>query len=130
MKKLGLIFAFIFSMAAPAFADPVEGTWKTAPDDNGNYGYIKVSTCGAKICGVLARSFDSKGATLDSPNNGRKIIWDMVSDGGGKYSGGKVYAPDRDKTYSSKMTLKGNSLNIKGCVFGICRDGGNWSRVK
>lgn len=130
MKKLGLIFAFVLGLAAPAFADPVEGTWKTAPDDNGNYGYIQVSTCGSKICGVLAKSFDSSGATLESPNTGKKIIWDMTPDGGGKYSGGKVYAPDRDKTYSSKMTLKGNSLNIKGCVFGICRDGGNWKRIK
>jgi len=53
----------------------------------------------------------------------------MKSRSGGAYSGGKVYSPDRDKTYSSKMTLNGNNLNIKGCVFGICRDGGTWKRV-
>ncbi len=129
MKKLGLIFAFIFALAAPAFADPVEGTWKTTPDDNGNYGYIKVSKCGAKICGVLAKSFDAKGATTSSEHDGRKLIWDMVADGDGYYSGGKVYAPDRDKTYSSKMIMKGNALTIKGCVMGICRNGGTWSRL-
>ncbi len=129
MKKLGLIFAFIFALAAPAFADPVEGTWKTAPDDNGNYGFIKVSMCGAKICGVLAKSFDSKGTQLTTDNTGKKIIWDMVPQGDGYYSGGKVWAPDRDKTYSSKMTLSGNSLNIKGCVLGICRNGGTWQRL-
>lgn len=134
MKKLGLIAAVAFAMtgalAGAAFADPVEGVWKTAKDDNGNFGHIKVSTCGAKICGVLIKSFDSSGATLVTDNIGKKIIWGMVPQGDGYYDSGKVYAPDRDKTYSSKMTLSGNSLAIKGCVFGICRSGGKWSRVK
>ncbi len=129
MKKLGLIFAFIFALAAPAFADPAEGTWKTAKDDNGNFGHIKISMCGAKVCGILVKSFDSSGAPLTTDNIGKRIIWGMVPQGGGHYDSGKVWSPDRDKTYTSKMTLKGNSLNIKGCVFGICRDGGNWKRV-
>lgn len=129
MKKLGLIFAFIFALAAPAFADPVEGVWQTAKDDNGNFGHIKVSACGAKICGVLVKSFDSSGAPLASDNIGRKIIWGMVPQGDGYYNGGKVWAPDRDKTYSSKMTMTGNNLAIKGCIFGICRNGGVWKRI-
>jgi len=129
MKKLGLIIAFIFTLAAPVFADPVEGVWQTAKDDNGNYGHIDISMCGAKICGVLIKSFDSSGAPLASDNIGRKIIWDMVPQGDGYYKGGKVWSPDRDKTYSSKMTMNGNGLAIKGCVFGICRNGGTWKRV-
>jgi len=129
MKKLGLIFAFIFALAAPAFADPVEGTWKTAKDDNGNFGHIEISMCGAKVCGILVKSFDSSGAPLATENIGKAIIWDMVPQGDGYYSGGKVWSPDRDKTYSSKMTMKGSSLAIKGCVFGICRNGGKWSRI-
>ena len=112
-----------------AQADPVHGMWQTVKDDNGNYGHIDVKDCGSAICGTLVKSFDSLGAAFKSENQGRKIIWNMKSDGGGAYSGGKVYSPDRDKTYSSKMTLKGNNLNIKGCVFGICRDGGKWKRV-
>jgi uncharacterized protein (DUF2147 family) len=110
-------------------ADPVHGTWQTAKDDNGNYGHIKVADCGNSICGTLVKSFDASGKALETANTGRKIIWNMKAEGGGAYGGGKVYAPDRDKTYSSKMTLKGNSLNIKGCVLGICRDGGSWKRV-
>jgi len=130
MKKPGLILAFVIALAAPAFADPVEGIWKTAKDDNGNFGHIKVSMCGAKVCGVLVKSFDSNGAPLASENIGKRIIWDMVPEGDGYYDSGKVWAPDRDKTYSSKMTMTGNSLTIKGCVFGICRNGGTWVRVK
>jgi uncharacterized protein (DUF2147 family) len=54
----------------------------------------------------------------------------MVAYPDGVYDDGKVWSPDRDKTYSSDMTLSGNSLAVRGCVLGICRDGGTWTRVK
>ena len=54
----------------------------------------------------------------------------MKSKGNGKYGGGKIWAPDRDKTYSSKLVLSGDQLQVKGCILIICRDGGTWQRVK
>lgn len=129
MKKLALIAA-LAAFATPSFADDIYGTWKTIADDNGNSGQIKISACGSKICGVLVNSFDKAGKAFKSKNQGKKLVWDMVSKGGGNYGGGKVYSPDRDKTYSGKMVLKGNNLDVKGCVLGICRSGGTWKRVK
>lgn len=129
MKKLILSAALVLGFAGMAAADPAYGVYKTTPDDNGNFGHIQVQACGSKICGTLIKSFGPDGAELESENNGRKIIWDMEADGGGKYSGGKVWAPDRDKTYSSKMELKGKNLAISGCIMLICRDGGTWTRV-
>ena len=128
MRKLILSALFVMS-AGVAFADPVEGIWKTTPDDNGNYGHIDVKACGAKICGTLIKAFDSAGKAVDSPNVGKQIIWDMEPQGDGYYDNGKVWSPDRDKTYNSNMTLSGNSLGVKGCVAFICRDGGTWTRV-
>jgi uncharacterized protein (DUF2147 family) len=130
MKKLVLAAVASIAMTGAASADPIFGTWQTIADDNGNYGHIQVRDCGDRgICGTLVQSFDGSGATFVSENKGRAIIWDMEADGGGAYSGGKVWSPDRDKTYSSRMQLSGNSLSVQGCVFGICRDGGSWSRV-
>jgi uncharacterized protein (DUF2147 family) len=131
MKTFMMVLVATVSLSAGAAhaADPVHGMWQTLKDDNGNYGHIEVTECGNSICGTLAKSFDNSGKSITTANAGRKIIWNMKADGGGAYSGGKVYSPDRDKTYNSKMTLKGNSLNIKGCVLGICRDGGTWKRV-
>lgn len=129
MKTTLIALAFGLCSAGMAMADPVFGTWKTIPDDNGNFGHIEMAACGSKICGTLTKSFNPDGSELDSPNTGRKIIWDMKADGNGKYSGGKVWSPDRDKTYKSKLELSGNTLAVKGCVLGICRDGGKWSRV-
>ena len=57
-----------------------------------------------------------------------KTISETVNNGGGKYSG-KVYSPDRGKTYKSKLVLSGKTLKVSGCVFGICR-GQTWQRLK
>lgn len=130
MNKLILAAIASIAMTGAASADPIYGTWQTIGDDNGNYGNIHVRDCGDRgICGTLEQSFDQAGVTFVSENKGRAIIWDMESDGGGAYSGGKVWSPDRDKTYSSRMQLSGDTLNVQGCVFGICRDGGSWTRV-
>ena len=112
-----------------AMADPVHGVWQTGKDDNGNYGHIQISGCGGSICGKLVKSFNSAGAPVSTEIIGRNIVWDMQPEGGGAYGGGKVWAPDRDKTYNSKMKLTGNKLAVSGCVLGICRDGGTWTRV-
>ena len=129
MKTYLTAAALIFA-ATSAFADPVEGIWQTKKDDNGNFGFVEVKPCGPAFCGVLIKSFDPAGKPKDSPNIGRKIIWDMVAYPDGLYDDGQIYSPDRDKTYNSDMTLTGDKLAVRGCVFGICRDGGTWSRVK
>ncbi len=137
MRTLFLGAAITFGLMTGGFlgtssvaADPIVGTWATIKDDNGNSGHIKVAKCGELICGTLIASFDSAGKKFASANQGRQLVWDMQADGSGGYSGGKVYSPDRDKTYNGRMALKGDQLEVKGCVFGICRSGGAWTRVK
>ena len=130
LKKLILAAVLSVSAGAAFAADPVEGVWKTKPDDNGNFGYVQIKPCGAAFCGTLIKAFDGAGKEIDSPNVGKKIVWDMVAYPDGLYDDGKVWSPDRDKTYSSDMQLSGNKLAVRGCVLGICRDGGTWTRVK
>ena len=130
MKKLALTAtALLFSTGMAMAADPLEGMWRTAKDDNGNSGLIKVAPCGAALCGTLVKSYGPDGKEIASDNIGRQIISETVSKGGGKYAG-KVYSPDRGKTYKSKLVLNGKSLSVSGCVLGICRDGGTWKKVK
>lgn len=128
MRKLVLAVLLVLGAGA-VLADPVEGVWKTKPDDNGNFGHVKIAACGAAYCGTLVKAFDGAGKEIDSPNVGKQIVWDMVAYPDGLYDDGKVWSPDRDKTYDSDMTLAGDSLKVRGCVFGICRDGGTWARV-
>jgi uncharacterized protein (DUF2147 family) len=130
MIKTLSVAAVLAFIAGGALADPVEGVWKTKPDDNGNFGYVEVKPCGAGFCGTLIKAFDSAGKEKPSENIGKQIIWDMVAYPDGLYDDGQIWSPDRDKTYNSDMTLTGDKLAVRGCVFGICRDGGTWIRVK
>ena len=125
-----ILAAALAALALPAHAaDPVEGIWRTKPDDNGKYGQVRIAPCGALLCGTLIRAFDNTGTEIPSENIGKLIVWDMAPEGDGSYGGGKVWAPDRDKTYNSKMELTGSTLAVSGCVLGglICR-ASEWSR--
>ena len=127
MKKLSTISAFILAFSTPVLADPVVGTWKTQVDD-GAYAHVNFSKCGAKLCGVIAHTFKA-GAEYKSPNLGRKLVWDMVADGGGYYSGGQIWQPSKDKIYKSKMSLKGSKLYVSGCWGIVCKKQ-TWTRIK
>ena len=129
MRNLAVL-AVSLVLAAPAHAaDPVIGSWKTQPDDNGHFGFVDVEPCGAEICGVIGKAYDGAGKELASENVGKQMIWAMQAEGGGQYKGGKIWAPDRNKTYNSRMALNGDTLKVEGCVLGICR-GQTWTRVK
>ncbi|MEM1005599.1 MAG: DUF2147 domain-containing protein [Pseudomonadota bacterium] len=133
MKTFTLAAAFAALATAALADDPVDGLWKTAPGDTGGYLHVSISQCGSAICGTIDSAFDAQGdQQLDYENLGKQIIWDMVPEGGGQYDSGKIWAPDRGKTYSSKMTLESqNKLTVKGCAAGglICR-GQTWTRVQ
>ena len=129
MKTL-LIAAVAATFGTAALADPVVGVWQTRKDDNGNFGHVEIKPCGQAFCGTLIQAFNGEGQPIESPNVGRQIVWDMVAYADGLYDDGQIYSPDRDKTYNGDMTLAGDSLKVRGCVLGICRDGGTWARVK
>ena len=132
MKNNGLmagLAVLMLALAGPAAAaDPVEGIWKTEPDD-GAYAHVTMAPCGTKICGVIARSFNAGGEFV-SPNRGKTLVIGMEPKGDGTYSG-KVWRPSNGKTYIGKMTLKGESLKLQGCVAGglICSSQ-TWNRVR
>ena len=130
MKKFVLATATVIASAGASFADPVLGVWKTQPGDTGGYLYVNVAKCGDALCGVIQQAYQKGGAVSPAYEHvGKRMLWDMKADGNGAYSGGKIWAPDRNKTYKSKMSLNGNSLKVSGCVAIVCRSQ-TWSRIK
>lgn len=127
MRQTILSAVAVLAMAGAAAADPAEGVWKTQPDD-GAYAHIKMQSCGAAVCGTIARTFND-GGEYQSPNIGKTLVIDMVPNGDGSYSG-KVWRPSNDKIYIGKMDLNGSSLALRGCVAGglICSKQ-TWTRV-
>ncbi|KMW59630.1 hypothetical protein AIOL_004612 [Candidatus Rhodobacter oscarellae] len=127
MKKLILASAALIASTVFAAADAVHGTWKSPTNEDGAYLHVKIDACGSDICGVITKV----GGGGDTSSVGKQMIWGMKPSGGGVYKGGKVWAPDNDKTYRGKLTLSGsNMVKIEGCVLGgaVCR-GETFSRI-
>lgn len=120
--------AAITAFGAPAFADPVLGTWKTQPDD-GAYAHVVMAPCGQAICGKIAKTFNA-GGEFKSANIGKTLVINMVPQGSGKYAG-QVWRPSNDKVYTGKIALSGDTLDLAGCVAGglICSSQ-TWTRLK
>ena len=127
MKSI-LAAAFVVLGAGAAWADPVEGLWKTQADD-GAFAHVTMSPCGAAFCGVITRTFNASGE-YKSPNLGKKLVIDMAAKGNGQYEG-QVWRPSNDKIYFGKIGLSGDTLKLSGCVAGglICSKQ-TWSRLK
>ncbi|MEM0948170.1 MAG: DUF2147 domain-containing protein [Pseudomonadota bacterium] len=126
--KTTILTAALLAAGTLAAADPVEGVWQTQPGDAGNFAHVEIAACGTAICGTILRAYGADGAARTSDTVGKQMIWDMAANGDGTYAGGRIWAPDRDKTYRSKMELAGDRLKVSGCVGPICR-GQTWARV-
>ena len=114
--KQGIMAAILALTAGAAQAqDPALGTWQTEVDE-GSFAYVELSSCGAAVCGTIARSFDSSGEYA-SPNLGRQIVIDMVPGGDGSYEG-SVWRPSNDRIYIGRMELNGDQLTLRGYVAG------------
>lgn len=128
MKKMLTVAVACSAFAAMASADPIEGTWQTQPDA-GAYAHVDIAPCGPNFCGKIAKTFNETGA-YQSPNLGKTLVIDMANEGGGKYEG-KVWRPSNDKVYLGKIALKGDRMELSGCVAGglFCSKQ-TWARVR
>jgi uncharacterized protein (DUF2147 family) len=142
IKALLILFLTIFSLNTWAQkADAILGTWANANGQD----HILIYKKGDKFFGKLdwiKVPNDEQGKPKTDKNNpdpalrsrpdlGLELLKDFTFDGDNVYSSGTVYDPKNGKTYSCKMTLDGNSLNIRGYI-GISLFGRSvtWTRVK
>lgn len=130
MKKILMTIALILPSFANAGA--LTGVFQTEPGDTGGFLHVGMEPCAddaALTCGTILRAYKADGsANTDYEHLGKPIVWAMEDRGNGKWGSGKIWAPDRDKTYDSRMALNGNVLQVKGCVAFICRNQ-NWVNV-
>ena len=131
MKTKILAAALVFAAPLAAHAQDVNGTWKSEPGETGAYITVAIADCAsnaAQTCGTITGVFEADGSDGDQAIVGEPIIWDMQPTTANNWAQGTIWAPDQDKTYSSKMSLNGDTLEVSGCVLFICRSQ-NWTRV-
>ena len=99
------------SLASMAFAaDPLHNTtWQTF-DEGKPKGVVKITESNGVLTGKLISTTSEKG----KKHVGMTIISGLKADGNGKYSGGKITDPEKNKTYKLTANLSGSNLALKG----------------
>lgn len=142
-KNLALIFVLVvFSLSAYAQnADAILGSWANPSGED----HILIYKRGNKFFGRLdwiKYPNDEQGNRKTDKNNpdpklrsrpdlGLELLKDFTYESDGLYDDGTIYDPKSGKTYSCKMTIKGNVLKLRGYI-GISLFGRTetWTKVK
>ena len=147
MKKVCTVIGSVMVILAwmgvglGADGDVILGNWLT---DEGK-AEVELYKCGVEYCGKIVwlkepKNDEGKDKTdINNPDPEKKgrniiglnIVWGFKYDKYGKWVKGNIYDPDNGKTYSCKMTLEGDKLNVRGYV-GISLLGRTtiWTRVE
>ncbi len=121
MKRLILVLsAILFTISLSAQSgDPIIGKWENSSKE----GRIEIFKRGDKYFGKLYWIQDSSKKDVNNPDKSkrdRKIegleILTNFTKKGNTYEGGEIYDPKSGKTYSCKMTPKGDKLEVRGFV--------------
>ncbi|MGB0866997.1 MAG: DUF2147 domain-containing protein [Granulosicoccaceae bacterium] len=134
--RFKIIFSSLLFITAslPAQAADVDGLWASPPkEETKGHIEVEIAPCAhdsAKRCGVI-KQYYKDGKVAESDIVGKDIIKDMKSAGTKAWKGGTIWAPDDDKTYSSKMELlDDNTLKVSGCVLRFLCRAQEWTRVQ
>lgn len=113
-RKLSLAVAATMLMAGAAYADPIEGNWKTQSGET-----AAIGDCGGGAFCI----------TLKTGKHAGKQIGKMTAGGEGSYAG-SITDPADDKTYKGKAKVTGSAMKMSGCVFGglICKSQ-DWTKL-
>ncbi|NDV86615.1 DUF2147 domain-containing protein [Aurantimonas aggregata] len=113
MTLARLAFAAIvsFGLAGTASAEAITGDWLT---ENGER--VTVAPCGNGFCSTVATG----------TYQGQRIA--EVSGAGPEYPG-TITDPRAGKTYKGSMTVRGDALDLKGCLMEMfCKTVQSWRR--
>ncbi len=130
LKKLSFLAVLLLCLQAAAFAqkaDDIIGKWLNPTGEGQIQIYKKGSQYFGKLAWMKAPNDEATGkprtdihnpdaALHQRPLLGLELLKSFVHDGDDVYEDGSIYDPKNGKTYSCKMTLKGNKLKIRGYI--------------
>ena len=124
LRALGAVALLV--LAAPAFAQSVDGCWATIDDDDGSVkSYVRIYSEGGAKVGDIVRLTNSGGRCSDCADryNNRVLRNERIMSGfradGNRYTGGSIIDPKSGRTYNALMNLvEGNSdrLYLRGYI--------------
>lgn len=136
MKRI-LLAAVLAATTAFANAASIEGKWQTRDDATGKpKAIVQISKTGntytGRIVGLAADVPTSCAETCAYKGQllGLTVVRGLTQESDDSYVNGKIYDPKNGKTYSSKASVSGNTLKVRGYI-GISAFGRTqtWTRV-
>lgn len=131
----------VVGVCAADEGDAILGKWLTA----GEKSVVEIYKCGERYCGKivwLKEPLDKEGKEkLDTKNpdetkRGRKILGLQILSGfkykgDNKWGDGRIYDPEKGKTYKCKAKLEGDNLKLRGYIgFSLIGRTTTWTRKK
>jgi uncharacterized protein (DUF2147 family) len=122
-----MIATFLLLLLSP---DPLAGTTWRNPRDSV---HVRFEACGTELCGTVTWASDKAVADAAKgskrPLVGTRIFRDFRQVRPDRWKG-KVYVPDINLTFNGTVTLVGDTLVGRGCLFaGIGCKSQTWQRV-
>ena len=134
--SITLILVAFFSFSSTA--QSALGVWKTIDDETGEAkSHVEIFERNGKVYGKIVKLINPEsticttctGDRKDKALVGMQIMWDMYKSGS-TWKGGKIFSPQKDKTYKCKIWLDGNNtLKVRGYYYGFYRTQ-TWHRIK
>ena len=103
LRKMVLAATLAIAVTGTAFADPIEGNYRT-PKSGAT---AKVAACGSSFC-----------MTYTSGEFSGKQFAKFKATSNGNYSGTLTDYTDGGKEYTGKAKLVGNDIKVSGCILG------------
>lgn len=114
--RMILAAGLVAGTTAPAYADAIVGMWQRPASEGGTL--QRITQCGSSFCVTVASGEYSgqRAGKFDATGNGR-------------YQG-EITDLAAGKTYKGKALLKGNSLDMSGCVALVFCRTETWTQVR
>jgi uncharacterized protein (DUF2147 family) len=118
----------LVSTSAFGFAERTSphGSWKTIDDETGETkSIVKIYEVDGKLYGRVDKLLLRPGALCEKcegedhnkPVEGMVVVWGLSdADGDGVWEGGKVFDPEKNKTYRCKIWMDGGDIKIRGYI--------------
>lgn len=128
--RIGMICATSLALLPinMATAASAAGMWTTFSDDDGKpRSVIRVVERGGVLSGTIVKILNPRpsdtGICSKCPGQfknkkivGMRFMWGLKKSGDNVWSGGKILDPKKGSIYSSKVTLEGRTLKVRGYI--------------
>lgn len=126
-KRSVLLAISLLTITQSVNADGIFGLWDSEHENpTDDYVRVRIAPCEENeqyICGLIVEAFRNGEGSTEADFVGKRMLWGFEEKTESYWTKGKLWAPDTEKTYASKLDqINDDRLIVSGCVLFFCRD--------